>query len=205
MFRFAYRHRLRQRGVGLPEPVHHQLASLLYTALLIFCLSSFSFRNPSTTLSSSSSLSTSSFFAAAYIDHTQYTTSKDLRLRALATHRGNRFVIVYNQTDPRFYYSSQAFQGGLRTEANFAADFEDTRAASFGWTSDASRPDLGLIRGAHYNTFDFPLDGDLMSAGAPTASVPSSGQDFQYQHTVQRNISFYTGPNPPTVRKTSLT
>ena len=60
---------------------------------------------------------------------------------------------------------------------------------------------LDRMHAAHYNTFDFPLDGDLMSAGAPNASVPSSGQDFLYTHTVHRNISFYTGPNPPTVRK----
>jgi hypothetical protein len=199
----AHRHRLRQRGARpVHQPVHHQLASLLYAALLLFCIfSSSSFLKLSSSLSYSSSTASSSFFASAYIDHTQFVTSKDVRLRALATHRGNRFVIVYNQTDPRFYYSSQAFDGGQRTEANFAADFEDTRPASFGWNPDASRPDLGRIRGAHYNTFDFPLDGDLVSAGAPTASVPSSGQTLTYPQTVHTNISFYTGPNPPTVSK----
>ena len=148
-----------------------------------------------------SSLSTYDYFggrlAVGYIDHTLYNTSKDVRVRALATHRGNRFVIQYNQTDPRFYFSSQAFEGGVRTDANFAADFEDIRPGSFGWTVDASRVDTKRIRGSHYNTFDFPLSGDLTSS--TTVSTHSSGQSATYSQTVYSNITFYTGPHAPTV------
>ena len=146
----AHRRRLRQRGATPVHQLVHQLASLLYAALLLFCLSSSSsssFLNIFSPLSSPSSTASFSFFASAYVDHTQFVTPKDVRLRALATHRGNRFVIVYNQTDPRFYYSSQAFDGGQRTEANFAADFEDTRAASFGWTVGALYQDRCSVGG----------------------------------------------------------
>ena len=99
--------------------------------------------------------------ANGYIDHTQYVTSPDTRERNKATHRGNRFVIEYNQTHPRYYFSTQAFEGGSQLDANFAADFEHPEPGTYGWTSDASRIDGSLIRGAHYNTFDYPLSGNL--------------------------------------------
>ena len=83
------------------------------------------------------------------IDHTQYVTSPNIRERDMATHRGNRFVVEYNDTHPRFYFATQAFAGGLRTDANFAADFEDPKAGTYGWTVDSSRVARNTIRGAH--------------------------------------------------------
>ena len=94
-------------------------------------------------------------------------------------------MIEYNQTDPRFYFATQAFEGGLRTDANFAADFEDPRPGTYGWTTDASRVNRETIRGAHYNTFDFPLLQNLsfsgmstvhFRTGAPYAAVFVDGQ-----------------------------
>ena len=119
------------------------------------------------------------------IDHTQYVTSPNIRERDMATHRGNRFVVEYNDTHPRYYFATQAFAGGLRTDANFAADFEDPKAGTYGWTVDSSRVARNTIRGAHYNTFDYPLSGPLANlstvhfrTGAPYAAVYVNGQWF---------------------------
>jgi hypothetical protein len=119
------------------------------------------------------------------IDHTQYVTSKSIRERDMATHRGNRFVIEYNDTHPRKYFSTQAFAGGLQLEANFAANFENPKSGTYGWTVDASRVNRATIRGAHYNTFDYPLLGQLANVstvhfrtGAPSAAVFVNGQFF---------------------------
>ena len=122
--------------------------------------------------------------AWSLIDHTQYSTPTDVRTRDMMTHRGNRFVIDYDRTNPRYYFATQAFEGGVRTDANFAADFEDPKPGSFGWTVDASRVDGANIRGSHYNTFDYPLAGELVTAstvhfrtGTP-CDVYVNGQKF---------------------------
>ncbi len=136
-------------------------------------------------------------FVAAYIDHTQFVTSTDVRIRDLATHRANRYVIDYNETHPRYSYASQAFEGGLRTDANFAADFEGPRPGSYGWTPDASRVDRGRIRGAHYNTFDYPLTHPtrpLDSSGDNSSTtVTVSATDWPRKLAPPRSVHFYTG------------
>ena len=77
-------------------------ARFVSNALLLFCLSSCTNDSEHLVCRLGFKLTSSPIFASALIDHTQYVTPKDVRTRALATHRGNRFVIVYNQTDPHF-------------------------------------------------------------------------------------------------------
>ena len=122
--------------------------------------------------------------AASYQPNSREATERDKD-----THRAVRAESTYDLTDASHRFTSQAFAGGLRTDAQVFSNFEDWRIGTHGWTLNGDHDSHAPTRGAHFNSFSFALLPALVARTGTTLRFDTDAATVVYGSVTQNGAA----------------